>query len=278
MLPATEHEISSVHQYMASQAPDLTVVLVQKVYSETILSARHDVWDVHTDVDRWWVITAPMNLYAQDQFPNMDLALTFHIGLCLRIPRSDHNKLSDLPVEPFAECYRSLQEAADALRSADEVSDYQTIGVRCRESLLSFVSAAQRVLPWTAKEESPKKADFRAWAEHICSAALPGASHEQRRALLKSTLESAWNFANWLTHTKASRWHDAEAAVDVTERRHPRLQKHLAPSARRSNGNDGFDFIRAISDDFAGERSVCYFDPPKALEGTEFFCDLQVAQ
>src|SRR6266550_7330536 len=118
MLPATKDEISSVHQYMASQAPDLTVVLVQKVYSETILSARHDVWDVHTDVDRWWVITAPMNLYAQDQFPNMDLALTFHIGLCLRIPRSDRNKLSDLPIEPFAECYRSLQEAADALRSA----------------------------------------------------------------------------------------------------------------------------------------------------------------
>jgi hypothetical protein len=217
MLPATEDEITRVREYMASQAHDLTVLMVQKVYSETILSARHDVWDVHTDVDRWWVITDPMNLYAQDQFPNMDLALTFHVGLCLRIPRSDRNKLSDLPIEPFAECYRSMQEAADALGHADEVADYQAIGVRCRESLLSFASAAQHVLPWTAKEEAPKKADLRAWVNHICSVALPGDSHDQRRALLKSSLESAWKFTNWLTHSKGSKWHDAEAAVAVTE-------------------------------------------------------------
>jgi hypothetical protein len=217
MLTATEDEITRIREYMASQAPDLTVLMVQKVYSENILSARHDVWDVHTNVDRWWVITGPMNLYAQDQFPNMDLALTFHVGLCLRIPRSDRNKLSDLPIEPFAECYRSLQEATDALGQAEEVADYQAIGVRCRESLLSFTNAAQHVLPWTAKEEAPKKADFRAWVDHICSVALPGASHEHRRALLKSSLDSAWKFTNWLTHSNASKWHDAEAAVAVTE-------------------------------------------------------------
>ncbi len=217
MLPTTEDEITHVREYMASQAPDLTVLMVQKVYSENILSARHDVWDVHTNVDRWWVITAPMNLYAQDQFPNMDLALTFHVGLCLRIPRSDRAKLSELPIEPFAECYRSLQEASDALGQADEVADYQAIGVRCRESLLSFANAAQHVLQWTRNEEAPKKADLRAWADHICSVALPGASHEHRRALLRSNLDSAWKFTNWLTHSKGSKWHDAEAAVAVTE-------------------------------------------------------------
>jgi hypothetical protein len=32
---------------------------VQKMYSENVLHVRHDVWDVHTDVDRWWVITDP---------------------------------------------------------------------------------------------------------------------------------------------------------------------------------------------------------------------------
>jgi hypothetical protein len=79
MLPATQGEIEHVTEYMRSQAPELTVQLVQKVYSENVLHVRHDVWDVHTDVDRWWVITEPMNLYAQDQFPNMDLALTFHM-------------------------------------------------------------------------------------------------------------------------------------------------------------------------------------------------------
>src|SRR5688572_662643 len=158
MLPATDDEIEHVRAYMQSEAPNLTVTFLQKVYGENVLHVRHDVWDVHTDVDRWWVITEPMNLYAQNQFPNMDLALTFHMGLCLRIPRSERQKLSELPVEPFGECYRYLREASDALGQASEVADYQSIGVRCREALLAFVGAAQTVMPWTSsQEESPKK-------------------------------------------------------------------------------------------------------------------------
>ena len=217
MLPATQEEIQHVTDYMKSQAPDLTVQFVQKVYSENVLNVLHDVWDVHTNVDRWWVITEPMNLYSQDQFPNMDLALTFHVGLCLRIPHSDRQKLSDLPVEPFAEAYRYLQEANDALAHASEVADYQSIGVRCREALLAFVKAAQTVVPWTTKDEPPKKADLRAWADHICNVALKGAAHDNRRHLFKALLESAWKFTNWLTHSKSSRWHDAEAAIATAE-------------------------------------------------------------
>jgi hypothetical protein len=172
---------------------------------------------VHTDVDRWWVITEPMNLYSQEQFPNMDLALTFHVGLCLRIPRGARQKLSELPVEPFVECYRRLQEASDALAQAQEAPDYQSIGVRCRETLLTFVDVAHTALPWTSQQEPPKKADLKAWADHICAVTLTGDSQKYRRQLFKALLESAWEFANWLTHTKSSTWYDAEAAVSVTE-------------------------------------------------------------
>ena len=217
MLPATQEEIDRVTGYMTSQAPDRKVQFLQKVYSENVLHVRHDVWDVHTDADRWWVITEPMNLYAQEQFPNMDLALTFHVGLCLRIPRSERQKLSELPVEPFAECYRYLQEASEALQQSSEVADYQAIGVRCREALLAFASAAQTLLPWTSEGEAPKKADLKAWADHICSVALAGAEHEHRRHLYKTLLDSAWKFVNWLTHAKSSHWHDAEAGIAVTE-------------------------------------------------------------
>src|SRR6266404_3309517 len=132
MLSETEKEIERVTEFMRSQASDLTVEFVQKVYSENVLHVRHDVWDVHTSVGRWWVITEPMNLYAQEQFPNMDLALTFHMGLCWRIPRSERQKLSEIPAAPFAACLRSLQEASEALAQAQEVTDYQSIGVRCR--------------------------------------------------------------------------------------------------------------------------------------------------
>ena len=217
MLPATEQETDAVIEYMEWQAPDLTVEMVQKVYTENVLHVRHDVWDVHTNKDRWWVITEPMNLYSQEQFPNMDLALTFHIGLCLRIPRSERQKLSALPIEPFAESYRYLEEASGALRQAEEVADYQAIGVRCREALLAFATAAQTVLPWTGDGEAPKKADMKGWIDHICSVTMPGSTHENRRHLFKALLESAWKFTNWLTHSKGSKWHDAEAGVSTTE-------------------------------------------------------------
>lgn len=217
MLTATREEIEHVTEYMQWQASDLTVTMVQKVYSENVLHVRHDVWDVHTNKDRWWVITEPMNLYAQDQFPSMDLALTFHVGLCLRIPRSQNRKLSDLPIEPFAEAYRSLGEASEAVTQAEEVADYQAIGVRCREALLAFVDAGQTILPWTSTEPAPKRADLKAWADHICNVALAGGSHEHRRHLFKALLDNAWKFTNWLTHAKGTKWHDAEAAVAVTE-------------------------------------------------------------
>ena len=128
--------------YMNWQAPDLTVEFLQKVYTETILN--HDVWDVHTDVDRWWVITNPTNPYSQVQFPNMDLAVTFHVGLRLRVPLSQRAKLSELPVEPLVACFRHMSEASDALANAQEVSDFQTVDVRCREALLAFTSAQRR--------------------------------------------------------------------------------------------------------------------------------------
>ena len=48
MLPATEQEIERVTAYMCSEAPNLTVQLVQKLYAENVLQVRHEIWDVHT--------------------------------------------------------------------------------------------------------------------------------------------------------------------------------------------------------------------------------------
>lgn len=218
MLQSTPEERQAIIDYMNWQAPDLTVEFLQKVYAENVLSHQHVVWDVHTNVDRWWVITNPTNLYSQEQFPNMDLAVTFHIGLCLRMPHSQKAKLSELPIEPLAACFRHIAEASDALTSAQEVSDFQAVGVRCREALLAFTSAAQVIVPWSGDDTSkPKQADFKAWADHICATCLGGKTHEHRRHLLKTLLDEAWRFSNWLTHAKASTWHDAEAATTTVE-------------------------------------------------------------
>jgi hypothetical protein len=218
MLPSMPEERQAIIDYMNWQAPDLTVEFLQKVYAENVLSHQHVVWDVHTNVDRWWVITNPTNLYSQEQFPNMDLAITFHVGLCLRIPRGQKSKLSELPVEPLAVCFRHLMEASDALASAQEVTDFQAIGVRCREALLAFTTAAQVVVPWAGGDTSkPKQADFKAWVDYVCSTNLAGQTHEHRRHLLKTLLDEAWRFSNWLTHAKASTWYDAEAATTTAE-------------------------------------------------------------
>jgi len=217
MLPATSEETQTVIEYMNWQAPDLTVEFVQKIYAENVLDHQHVVWDVHTNVDRWWVITNPTNLYSQAQFPNMDLAVTFHVGLCLRVPRSEKQNFAAMPIEPFAECFRLLSEATDAFYHAQEVADYQAIGVRCREALLAYTNAVQIALPWTSSEAIPKKASFKEWIAHMGVVTMGGSSSEVRRHFIKTLLYESWDFANWLTHAKASRWFDADAALSITE-------------------------------------------------------------
>lgn len=217
MLNATDHDRQAIVDYLASQAPDELVEFVQKVYSERLHGITHDIWDVHTDKERWWVITEPTNLYSQSQFPNMDLALTFHVGLCLRIPRSERRDVTDLPVEPLLGCWRAFQQAHDAIAAAQEVEDYQALGVRCRECLLSLVHSVQQVIRPPASAAEVKHSDFVGWAEAIADTALDGPSQKARRQLLKASANATWQFVNWLTHSRTAHFHDAEAALAATE-------------------------------------------------------------
>jgi hypothetical protein len=217
MREATDQERQSIVDYLASQASDERVELLQKVYSERVGDVVHDVWDVHTDRERWWVITRPTNLYSQKQFPNMDLALTFHVGLCIRIPRADRQRPAELLVEPLLGCWRAFQQASDAIGTAQELEDYQAIGVRCREALLTLIHAVQDAIDRPAGAEDLKRSDFLGWADAIADAVLSGASQRARRGLAKSSAKAAWEFANWLTHTRSAHFHDAEAALSSTE-------------------------------------------------------------
>jgi hypothetical protein len=215
MLKATEEEADSVREYFEWQAPDLTIAFMQKVYSEAVLNTRHDVWDIHTNKDRWWVITGGTNLYSQDQFPSMDLALTFHIGLILRIPRTEEQQRDDQRLLPFGPVFDKLEAAGTAVAQAHNLADYQGVGVRCRETLLELIAAAQDAAVWT--DVPPQRANFRAWVEIICNDMLRGESNKERRGVIKGALESAWTFSNWLTHSKSGTWVDAEVAHGVTE-------------------------------------------------------------
>lgn len=211
MLPATEDEKADVTRYYLSQSPGAEVRFLQKVYSEAIMGHRHNVWDVHASDGRWWVITNPTNLYSQDQFPNMDLAVTFHMGLCLRIPRTHRHRQSSQNIRPFEPVFTKLQEASEALTQAMNVADYQAVGMRSREALLAFARAAYEVIDWIT-DTTPAPEKFLDWNEAFCDVVLRGGEQKARRRLFKQLLREAWVFANCLTHDHGMTWYDAEAA------------------------------------------------------------------
>jgi hypothetical protein len=216
MLDETEEERQHIVDYLASQAHDERVEFLQKLYSERVNGITQDIWDVHTDKERWWIVTPPPNLYSQRQFPNMDLALTFHLGLCLRIPRGERPSLADAWVEPFLGCWRAMQQANDAIGTAQEIEDYQAIGVRCREAMLTFIRSARDALSPLQAGSDLNGADFLGWTEVLANEALSGPDEKPRRGLLKTFAGAAWQFANWLTHARSAHVSDAEAAISAT--------------------------------------------------------------
>jgi hypothetical protein len=196
---------------------DETVALAQKMYTERVGSVLHHVWDVQTDKGRWWVITDPTNLYSQDKFPQLDLALTFHVGLCIRIPRAHQPVVDELTLTPFAAAYRELSDAQTAFERSETERDFQGVGARCREALLTMIHAAQPHLAAPEGAEMPKRSDFRAWCDLIAGSLFGGEANEKRRELLKAMANSAWTFTNWLTHARGANHADAESAIAVSE-------------------------------------------------------------
>jgi hypothetical protein len=62
----SEVEAQRIREYIEWQTHGEEAVLhVEKVASERVFARDYDVWDVHTDKERWWVITNPTNLYSQ---------------------------------------------------------------------------------------------------------------------------------------------------------------------------------------------------------------------
>ena len=78
----------------------------------------------------------------------MDLALTFHIGLKLRIPRTEVQQEGDMRILPFGPVFEKI-EVGIAVTQAQSLADYQAVGVRCREALLELIGAAQDSAVWT---------------------------------------------------------------------------------------------------------------------------------
>src|SRR5690348_2309932 len=139
-MKADHREKELVRAYVQEQGHE-SVIQVEKAASELVGPVRHDIWDVHCPESRWWVVTNPTRLYSQADFKSRDVALTFHIGLALRM---EYLRERDVPVAPepaslLPGSWRRWQQAFEAYDSGDEAENFQAVGVRLRECIVSFI-------------------------------------------------------------------------------------------------------------------------------------------
>lgn len=206
-MESSDRERQHIVDYMAAQASDETVDHLEKVTSERVLGRDIDVWDVHTNINRWWIITSPINLYSQEQFPSMDVALSFHIGLTARVMERSERVAPEEQAERFPIAWRKWEQAGEALNVAEEAEDFQSVGMRCRESLITFAQEASDVVEPDDEKPLPKASDFKGWSDLIANTMARGTIAARRRGYLKSAAKSTWELVNWLTDASNATGH-----------------------------------------------------------------------
>jgi hypothetical protein len=164
-MESSERERQYIVDYLAEVSSDETVEHLEKVYSERIMGQDHDIWDVHTNKERWWVITGPTNLYSQKQFPSMDVALTFHIGLMTRVRNRSELEAPEEQADFFPIAWRKWEQAGEAFNEADEAEEFQAVGMICRESLIAFVKEAADVISLPEEAPRPQANNFLGWVD-----------------------------------------------------------------------------------------------------------------
>jgi hypothetical protein len=220
-----EHEHRWVVEYMEAEAPDLEVEHAEKLSAERVFGREYEVWDVHTRSrgqgrgrprqERWWVVTNPTNLYSQRDYRSMDYTLSFHIGVTMRMFALQAMKAPSRPEPRLERTRRQWEQAAEAAAQAEEAEEFQSVGVQCRETLVSFVHGLQSEALVPEGEASPKSSDFIHWSEHIANAVAPGSSNDDLRGYLKAVAKATWQYVSWLTHAKNAVRLDSDLAVET---------------------------------------------------------------
>lgn len=196
------HEEAEIADYVNGQCRgDETVQYVERIKIEYVTGERYDAWDVHTDKQRWWVLTNLTNLHPQAQFPSLDYTLSFHIGLMHRLQARQERERSREP-DPFEEVYRRRDEVADLIVEAIEAEEFQSAAMRLRECLITLIGAVRRRIELSAGGESPKDADVPGWNEVLINHFCPGEPNKTLRQYLKTTADRTWQLVNWLTHDR----------------------------------------------------------------------------
>lgn len=216
-MKSPDHQKRNVSEYVELEAKGEKVKRAEKVSSERIFDATHDVWDVETDKDRYWVITEPTNLYSQSEFPSMDYALSFHIGLMSRMSASQHTNATDEDIYRTPKTWRQWEQTYEALEAAEEAEDFQAIGARCREVLITLIDELETKKITKNISSDIKKADVKGQLSTIYGVLAVGEGMRKIRSHLKTTSDSTWELVSWLTHHKNAIRDDAKYVMAATE-------------------------------------------------------------
>ncbi len=214
----TKRQTEAIRAYVEDQAHG-QVVHLEKAASELVGPVRHDIWDVHCADSRWWVITEPTNLYSQEDFQSRDVALTFHIGLSLRMSYLHDRRIPvDIPgADLLPGTWRRWQQAFEPYDSGDEAENFQAVGVRLRECLISFIGGTSNDDLVPVGETPPPGANFKSWSELLANVLASGESNAHLRSYLKKLSAETWEYVNWLTHAKNAIRVDAEIGLKAVK-------------------------------------------------------------
>lgn len=211
--PSNAKEISG---YVEWQARGEKVQHAEKIKTEHLLGRDYECWDVHTQRERYWVITSPTNLYLQKLFPSLDYTLSFHVGVMLRVEAGQKGAPDAAHSARLLAVWRRWEEASAALDAAEEAEEFQAVGMRCRECLIHLVRSIAKPEMVPDGQEAPQRSNVIAWSEYIANRIAAGPSAEHPRGHLKGIAKSAWQLTQWLTHaSNAARW-DAATVLDAT--------------------------------------------------------------
>lgn len=212
-MKATRHERDTVRAYVEAQVGDEPVVHLEKVAVERVGAVVHDIWDVHCRDSRWWGVSNPLNLYSQEDFTSRDVVLTFHVGLMMRVASREQVPITASAAALLPIAWRLWEQAVEALTTSREAEDFQAVGVRLRECLVSYVGevADDDLVPEST--EPPKGADVVGWTNLLVGRLAAGASSEQLRSYVRKVARETWDYVNKLTHAKNAGSYDAEIGV-----------------------------------------------------------------
>ena len=206
-----EHEKRSVREYVELEVSDAIVTHLEKVTSEHVLGQHFDVWDVHTDKTRWWVVTPMTNLYRHEDFKGMDYVLSFHIGLMERLHARQEKQIAPEGAPPVLdECWRRYEQAAEALDQAREAEDFQAVGMRLRECLISFVREMAAIVELPDDCPRPQAANFPDWASLLANTIASGKHNQGIRKYLRELAIPTWQLVQQLTHSTSADFLEAE--------------------------------------------------------------------